>query len=97
VNSLEAVSENGEVLIRTSNPDDEHILIEFIDNGIGISMEDIPHVFEPFFSTKEKNNGIGLGLSIVHGIIQSHKGRTAVKSERGKGTTILVTLPLLSD
>jgi two-component system, NtrC family, sensor kinase len=94
VNALEAVSENGEVLIRTSNPDDEHILIEFIDNGIGISAEDIPHVFEPFFSTKEKTNGIGLGLSIVHGIIQSHKGKTAVKSERGKGTTILVTLPL---
>jgi two-component system NtrC family sensor kinase len=97
VNALEAVSENGEVLIRTSNPDTEHVLIEFIDNGIGISVEDIPHVFEPFFSTKEKTNGIGLGLSIVHGIIQNHKGKTAVKSEREKGTTILVTLPLLSD
>jgi two-component system NtrC family sensor kinase len=97
VNALEAVSENGEVIIRTSNPDGEHILIEFIDNGIGISVEDIPHVFEPFFSTKEKINGIGLGLSIVHGIIQSHKGKTAVRSEREKGTTILVTLPLLKD
>lgn len=95
VNALEAVSENGEVLIKTSNPDDENIRIEIIDNGIGISVEDIPHVFEPFFSTKEKTNGIGLGLSIVHGIIQSHKGKTAVRSERGKGTTILVTLPLL--
>ena len=94
VNALEAVSENGEILIRTSNPDDEHILIEFIDNGIGISEEDIPHIFEPFFSTKEKTNGIGLGLAIVHGIIQSHKGKIDVKSERGKGTTISVTLPL---
>jgi two-component system NtrC family sensor kinase len=45
VNALEAVSENGEVLIRTSNPDADHVLIEFIDNGIGISVEDIPHVF----------------------------------------------------
>jgi two-component system NtrC family sensor kinase len=97
VNALEAVSENGEVLIRTSNPDDEHIMIEFIDNGIGISAADIPHVFEPFFSTKEKTNGIGLGLSIVHGIIQSHKGKTAVRSEPGKGTTLLVTLPLLKE
>jgi two-component system NtrC family sensor kinase len=60
-------------------------------------VEDIPHVFEPFFSTKEKINGIGLGLSIVHGIIQSHKGKTAVNSMREKGTTILVTLPLLRD
>jgi two-component system NtrC family sensor kinase len=95
VNALEAVSENGEVLIKTSNPDEEHIRIEITDNGIGISEEDISHVFEPFFSTKVKANGIGLGLAIVHGIIQSHKGKTDVRSEQGKGTTILVTLPLL--
>ena len=95
VNAMEAVSENGEVVIRTRNPDEEHILIEIIDNGIGISEQDIPHVFEPFFSTKEKASGIGLGLAIVHGIIQSHKGKTDVKSERGKGTTISISLSLL--
>ncbi len=95
VNAMEAVSENGEVLIRTRNTDDEHILIEIIDNGVGISEEDIPHIFEPFFSTKEKASGIGLGLAIVHGIIQSHKGKTDAKSGRGKGTTISITLPLV--
>ena len=67
------------------------------DNGIGISEEDIPHIFEPFFSTKEKTNGIGLGLAIVHGIIQNHKGKIDVKSERGKGTTISITLSLLKN
>jgi two-component system, NtrC family, sensor kinase len=95
VNALEAVSENGEVLIRTRNPDEEHVVIEISDNGVGISEEDVPHIFEPFFSTKEKASGIGLGLAIVHGIIQNHKGKTGVKSERGKGTTIIVTLPLI--
>ena len=95
VNASEAVTENGEILIRTLNPDDQHIRIEISDNGVGISEEDIPHIFEPFFSTKEKASGIGLGLAIVHGIVQSHKGKTDVKSERGKGATILITLPLI--
>lgn len=95
VNASEAVSENGEVLFRTMNPDEDHIRIEISDNGVGISEEDIPHIFEPFFSTKENASGIGLGLAIVHGIIQNHKGKADVKSERGKGTTISLTLPLI--
>jgi len=97
VNASEAVSENGEVIFKTSNPDEDHIRIEISDNGIGILEEDIPHIFEPFFSTKENVSGIGLGLAIVHGIIQNHKGKTDVKSERGKGTTISITLPLLKN
>lgn len=95
VNSREAVSENGEIVVRSLNPDENHVRIEFIDNGAGIANEDIPHIFEPFFSTKEKTTGIGLGLSIVHGIVQSHKGKIEVKSERGKETTIAITLPLI--
>jgi len=94
VNASEAVKENGEVVIRTFNPDEETIRIEISDNGTGISEEDLPHIFEPFFSTKENENGIGLGLSIVHGIVQSHKGKIQVKSERGKGTVFSITLPL---
>ncbi len=95
VNASEAVSENGEVLIRTYNPDNEHIRIDISDDGTGIPEQDIPHIFEPFFSTKEDASGIGLGLAIVHGIIQNHKGRIDVISERGKGTTISITLPLI--
>jgi two-component system NtrC family sensor kinase len=95
VNASEAVSENGEVILRTLNPDENHIRIEITDNGVGIAEADIPHIFEPFFSTKEKASGIGLGLAIVHGIVQSHKGKTDVKSIRGKETTISITLPLI--
>lgn len=95
VNASEAVSENGEVLFRTFNPDGDHVRIEISDNGVGISEEDLPHIFEPFFSTKENVSGIGLGLAIVHGIVQNHKGKAEVRSERGKGTTISITLPLI--
>jgi two-component system, NtrC family, sensor kinase len=95
VNASEAVLENGEIIIRTSNPDDDTIKIDIIDNGVGISPEDIPHIFEPFFSTKQNASGIGLGLAIVHGIIISHKGKIQVKSEVGKGTTMALLLPLI--
>lgn len=95
VNASEAVGENGEVVFRTLNPDEEHIRIEISDNGVGINPEDLPHIFEPFFSTKEGTSGIGLGLAIVHGIVQNHKGKADVRSERGKGTTLTITLPLI--
>jgi two-component system NtrC family sensor kinase len=97
MNALEAISENGEVLFRTINSDEQHIRIDIADNGTGISEENIPHIFEPFFSTKEKTNGIGLGLAIVHGIVQNHKGKIDVKSERGKGTTISISLSLFKN
>lgn len=96
VNATEAVSENGEIMVRTSNPDADIIKIEIIDNGIGIATVDIPHIFEPFFSTKQQARGIGLGLPIVHGIIQSHNGKIQVKSEQGLGTTISIFLPLMN-
>jgi two-component system NtrC family sensor kinase len=91
VNASEAIHENGEILIRTHNPDNESIRIEITDNGVGISPEDLPHIFEPFFSTKHNASGIGLGLPIVHGIIQNHKGKIQVKSEPGHGTMIAIT------
>jgi two-component system NtrC family sensor kinase len=95
VNASEAVLENGEIIISTRNPDPETIKIEISDNGIGIPQDDIPHIFEPFFSTKHDTSGIGLGLAIVHGIVKSHNGKIDVKSELGKGTTISITLPLI--
>ena len=95
INASEAVLENGEIVVKTSNPDDDTIKLEISDNGIGISPEDIPHIFEPFFSTKQAVSGIGLGLPIVHGIMQSHKGKISVKSAPGQGTTIAITLPLI--
>jgi two-component system NtrC family sensor kinase len=94
VNASEAISDNGEIVFRTCNPNDDNIRIEVIDNGIGIPDADIPYVFEPFFSTKQKTSGIGLGLAIVHGIVQNHNGKIDINSERGKGTSIMITLPV---
>jgi two-component system NtrC family sensor kinase len=97
LNASEAVSENAEIVMKTTNPDEKSIKLQIIDNGVGINHEDIPHIFEPFFSAKEKASGIGLGLAIVHGIVQSHNGRVEVDSEPGKGTTVSIILPLTKD
>lgn len=97
MNASEAVLENGEIIIRTGNPNTDTISLEIIDNGIGIAPEDIPHVFEPFFSTKDKTSGIGLGLAIVHGIIQNHNGKIEVSSQMGKGTTVRILLPVVKN
>ncbi len=97
VNASEAVLENGEILMKTYNPDDNHIRIDITDNGIGIDPEDIPHIFEPFYSAKQKVNGVGLGLAIVHGIIQNHKGKIEVESVLGKQTTLSIILPLVKN
>ncbi|MDZ7738560.1 MAG: ATP-binding protein [Bacteroidales bacterium] len=97
VNASEAIKENGEITVRTSNPDEDSIRMDIRDNGTGISPEDIPHIFEPFYTTKRDENGLGLGLSIVHGIMENHKGKVAVDSELGKGTTISLIYPLKRD
>lgn len=94
VNATEAIHENGEIIIRTSNPKPDTIRVEISDNGTGIAPQDIPHIFEPFFSTKRNASGIGLGLSIVHGIIENHKGSIEVDTELGKGTSIIIIIPL---
>ncbi|MBS4055682.1 MAG: HAMP domain-containing protein [Bacteroidales bacterium] len=95
VNAVEAVGPNGEIVMKTSNPDEQSVKLEIIDDGKGIAPENMPHIFEPFFSTKHEASGIGLGLAIVHGIVQSHKGSINVVSEPGKGTTIAITIPLI--
>jgi signal transduction histidine kinase len=63
------------------------------DTGHGIPKEDLPKIFAPFFTTKEIGQGTGLGLTVVHGIIQEHGGSIEVESEPGQGTTFTVTLP----
>lgn len=97
VNALEAITENGEILIKTTNPDDNRITFEITDNGVGIPKEDLTRIFQPFFSAKQNTSGIGLGLAIVHGIVQNHKGKVDVESEPGKGTTMSVTLDIANN
>lgn len=70
------------------------IHIECIDNGQGISPEELDRIFDPFFTTKEPGKGTGLGLSVSLRIVEDAGGKITVKSEKGKGTTVAITLPL---
>ena len=70
------------------------VLIKVKDNGIGIPEENMPKLFEPFFSTKTKGKGVGLGLSVVYGIIQEHGGSIRVDSTVGEGSTFKVKIPI---
>lgn len=69
------------------------VSIEISDNGVGIPPDVLPHIFEPFFSTKQKESGVGLGLAVVYGLIHRHGGSIDVESPPGGGTTFRVTLP----
>jgi len=71
----------------------ENITIEITDTGIGMTEAVRQKMFDPFFTTKDVGEGTGLGLSIVFGIIEKHQGAIDVKSEKGKGTTIVIMLP----
>jgi len=70
------------------------VLIKVKDNGIGIPEENMPKLFEPFFTTKKKGKGVGLGLSVVYGIIQEHGGSIRVESKVGEGSTFKVKIPI---
>ena len=73
----------------------EYLLIEVIDTGCGITAENLDNIFNPFFTTKPKNLGTGLGLSTVYGIIKQSSGYICPISEVGKGTTFQIYLPAL--
>lgn len=69
------------------------IQIALSDSGTGIKEEDLPHIFEPFYTTKKDGKGTGLGLSVVYGIIERHSGSISVDSNPGFGTTFTIMLP----
>jgi len=73
------------------------VRIECSDTGCGIDQEDLVRVFEPFFTTKKKGKGMGLGLSICHGIVQRHGGTIRIESSKGQGTTFTISLPVAEE
>jgi two-component system NtrC family sensor kinase len=96
LNAIQAMSGGGKLTLRSSVVDTE-VKIDVQDTGCGIPKENMSKLFTPFFTTKEKGKGVGLGLAVVHGIIERHKGRIKVQSEVGKGTTFSVYLGVHSD
>ncbi len=92
INAIQAMTEKGGTLTINVTPDtDGFVKIEVADTGVGISPENLPKIFEPYFSTKE--TGTGLGLAIVERLVDEHKGKIAVESELGKGTKFTLRLP----
>ncbi|HEX3816936.1 MAG TPA: response regulator [Chthoniobacterales bacterium] len=75
---------------------DNYVVMRVIDTGSGISKAVKPHIFEPFYTTKERSKGTGLGLSVVYGVVNNHRGFVQVDSEPGYGTTFSIYLPLES-
>jgi signal transduction histidine kinase/DNA-binding response OmpR family regulator len=96
-NAIKFTPRDGQVTLRLESTD-EHVRVEIKDTGIGIDPNVLPHVFEPFVQADSSNtrpyHGLGLGLAIVHRLVELHRGQIGVKSEgRGRGTTFTLTLP----
>ncbi|MDY6882090.1 MAG: PAS domain S-box protein [Thermodesulfobacteriota bacterium] len=94
-NSSEAMTQGGTLTVKAHYTEsDGFVQICIGDTGRGIAREDLEHIFEPFFTTKEEGKGVGLGLSVVYGIVSRHNGSIDVNSEIGKGTVFKVHLPI---
>jgi signal transduction histidine kinase len=94
-NAAEAITGGGIITVAAKRSENNGFLdIAISDTGCGISKENIENVFEPFFTTKEEGKGVGLGLSVVYGIITKHQGSVMVESEPGQGSVFKVQLPI---
>ena len=92
MNAAQAIEKQGLITINVE-PKVSTVQITVTDNGSGISPENLPKLFQPFFTTKEVGTGTGLGLAISHGIIENHDGRIKATSKEGEGTVFSLELP----
>ncbi len=105
LNAAQAMPDGGDLTITTSvakgvkigDSFRNAVKIDVSDTGIGIRKEDLDKLFTPFFTTKEKGKGVGLGLSVVHGIIERHHGKIEIESDLGAGTTFSIYLGIVDD
>ena len=99
VNASDAMREEvkGKIAVKTSLLDNEQLLIEIADNGMGMTSKTLKQIFDPFFTTKRARGGTGLGLAISYRIIEEHGGTITVASQPGEGTTFTITIPIESD
>lgn len=94
INATQAIDRQGQITIRAAlDVATGEVVIEIQDNGQGIPEKNLARIFDPFFTTKEVGVGTGLGLSVVYGIVQQHRGSIAVQSKAGQGTSFFIRLP----
>ncbi len=102
VNARDAMPDGGRLTVRTrlregrNRGDKSWALLEVSDTGTGMDAETRAHIFEPFYTTKTRGKGTGLGLALVYGIVNQYNGTIEVDSELGRGTSFRINLPLVS-
>lgn len=95
INAIDAMPHGGNLWVSTRTvADGDQIELQVRDDGVGIPPEILPHIFDPFTTTKEVGKGVGLGLAVSKGIVERHGGHIEVTSELGVGTTFQVILPM---
>ena len=110
VNAWQAMPSGGELYLKTDNlvleeeivhpwalEPGQYVRVSVSDTGVGMNKETLERIFDPFFTTKVLGKGIGLGLSVLHGIVQNHRGVTSVESQVGKGTKFTICLPAVPE
>jgi two-component system NtrC family sensor kinase len=93
-NAIHAIEGPGIVEIIAENGPDSTVEIAVRDSGRGIPEEDLPHIFDPFFSTRDVGEGTGLGLFVTHDIVTSHMGEIKIDTAPGKGSTVTISIPI---
>lgn len=108
LNARDAMPHGGTLTLTTSNYEvsestshaellpGHYVVLQIADTGCGMDAEVLSHIFEPFFSTKDKDKGTGLGLATVYGIVKQNRGHITVQSDKNKGTTFEIALPYIS-
>lgn len=94
MNAIEAMPREGNLHVVTQRAPNDSIRVRIEDDGVGIPEELLPHLFDPFVTTKEEGKGVGLGLAISRAIVERHHGRIDVESAVGRGTAFIITLPV---
>lgn len=92
-NARDAMPDGGRLALSVRQRDDDWVQLSVTDTGEGIPGDVVDHIFEPFFSTRPPSHASGLGLALVHGIVEERGGRIEVRSDVGEGTTFSVLLP----
>jgi PAS domain S-box-containing protein len=97
MNALDAMPDGGLLTLRTQMRGKDTVQIDVEDTGLGMSKDVLEKAMEPFFTTKPRGKGAGLGLPAVYGAVKAHQGAMEIHSEPGRGTQVQITLPVLQD
>jgi two-component system, NtrC family, sensor kinase len=93
LNAIQAMPDGGRLFLGCHQRE-ERLVFTFRDNGVGIAAENLPHIFDPFYTTKGVGEGTGLGLAVTYALVGRMRGEITVTSQPGRGTTFTVTIPL---